>query len=50
MSAHQRYMQYRKDELYHFNPNHDPKTGDLLLLIFIRQCQMLKNTLQMLKL
>ena len=27
MSAHQRYMQYRKDELYHFNPNHDPKDG-----------------------
>ena len=27
MSAHQRYIQYRKDELYHYNHNHDPKTG-----------------------
>lgn len=27
MSAHQRYIQYRKDELYHFNPYHDPKSG-----------------------
>lgn len=27
MNTHQRYIQYRKDELYHFNQNHDPKTG-----------------------
>lgn len=27
MSAHQRYIQYRKEELYHFNPYHDPKSG-----------------------
>ena len=27
MSAHNRYMQYRKDELYHFNPNHSKKDG-----------------------
>lgn len=27
MSAHSRYMQYRKDELYHFNPNHSKKDG-----------------------
>lgn len=27
MNAHQRYMQHRKDELYHFNPNHDPRNG-----------------------
>lgn len=27
MSAHQRYMQYRKNELYHFNPYHDKASG-----------------------
>lgn len=27
MTAHQRYMQYRKDELYHYNHNHDRRTG-----------------------
>lgn len=27
MSSHNRYMQYRKDELYHYNKNHDPRNG-----------------------
>ena len=27
MNTYQRYMQYRKDELYHYNKNHDPKDG-----------------------
>ena len=27
MNTYQRYMQYRKDELYHYNQNHDPKDG-----------------------
>lgn len=27
MSAHQRYMQYRKNELYHFNQYHDKASG-----------------------
>ena len=27
MNTHQRYMRYRKDELYHYNHNHDPKDG-----------------------
>lgn len=27
MTAHQRYIQYRKDELYHYNHNHDPRDG-----------------------
>ena len=27
MNTHQRYMQYRKNELYHYNENHDPKDG-----------------------
>ena len=27
MTSHKRYMQYRKDELYHYNHNHDPRTG-----------------------
>jgi len=27
MNTHQRYIRYRKDELYHYNHNHDPKDG-----------------------
>ena len=26
-NTYEKYMQHRKDELYHYNPNHDPRNG-----------------------
>ena len=43
MNAHNRYMQYRKDELYHFNPNHSKKDGRFISGRFAKDNVLLWN-------